>query len=294
MTEDSKKVVVTGAKGFIGRRLVDALHKEGNEVIELDLPGIDISELYPDDPVYSETLKDTDTIFHLAVMNLEHCKQDYRGCIKANVLGTASMMELARRIGVKRVIYSSASSIYGDPITTPVFESHQQLPLTLYGTTKLAAEKVIHSYSKNFDLTYGIFRLTNVYGIGQTNGLIPTVINNLLRDEMIQVTGTGKQTRDFIYVDDVVNALIHAMDHPKYSFICNLGSGHEFSVNEIIESLAGFTGKEAHINYVPLQIDREAFKADLKRYRELFGDRHKLTPIEDGLYKTVEWWRNKK
>uniref|UniRef100_A0A6H1ZJB8 Putative NADH dehydrogenase n=1 Tax=viral metagenome TaxID=1070528 RepID=A0A6H1ZJB8_9ZZZZ len=292
MTETSKKVVVTGAKGFIGRRLVDALRKKGHEVVELDLPGIDISELYPDDPIYNKTLKGTDTIFHLAVMNLEHCKQDYRECIKANILGTASIMEIARKIGVRRVIYSSASSIYGDPITTPVSESHQQLPLTLYGATKLAAEKVIHSYSKNFDLTYGIFRFTNVYGVGQVNGLIPTVINNLLKDEKIQVTGTGEQTRDFIYVDDVVNALMQAMDHPEYSFICNLGSGCMFSVNEIIASLAGFTGKEAHINYVPLQIDREAFRADLKWYRELFGDRHKFTPIEDGLYKTVEWWKD--
>lgn len=289
--ENSRKVVVTGAKGFIGRRLVDLLHKQGHEVVELDLPGIDLSELYPDDQVYNKTLRGTDTIFHLAVMNLEHCKKDYRGCINTNVLGTASIMELAKKMGVRRMIYSSASSIYGDPITTPVSESHPQMPLTLYGATKLAAEKVIHTYSKNFDLTYGIFRFTNVYGKGQVNGLIPTVINHLLKDEKIQVTGTGDQTRDFIYVDDVVNVLVRAMDHPKYSFICNLGSGEMYSVNEIIKSLAGFMGKEALIEHVPLQIDRDTFKADLKRFRDLFGERSKFTPIEIGLYKTVEWWR---
>lgn len=292
----SKKVVVTGAKGFIGRRLVDALRCAGHEVVELDLPEIDISEFSPDDPIFNDILKGTDTIFHLAVMNLEHCKRDYRGCIKANVLGTASIMEIARRIGVRRIIYSSASSIYGDPITNPVSELHKQMPITLYGATKLAAEKVIHTYcaqSKNFDLTYGVFRFTNVYGIGQVNGVIPAVINNLLKGEKIQVTGTGEQTRDFVYVDDVVNILMKAMTHPKYSFVCNLGSGHMFSVNEIVTSLAGFTCKEAHIEYIPMQIDRLTFRADLKRFRELFGDRYKFTPIEDGLYKTVEWWRNK-
>lgn len=283
-----------GSKGFIGRKLVDALRSNGHEVVELDMPRIDISEFNPGDPVFNEILKGTDTIFHLAVMNLEHCKRDYKGCIATNVIGTASIMELARRVGVRRVIYSSASSIYGDPVTTPVSETHQQMPMTLYGATKLAAEKVIHTYSKNFDLTYGVLRFTNVYGEGQVNGLIPTVINSLLKGDKIQITGTGEQTRDFVYVGDVVKVLIRAMDHPKYSFICNLGSGTMFSVNDIVKLLAGFTGKKADIEYIPMQIDRGAFKADLRRFRELFGDKFRFIPIENGLYKTVEWWRNKK
>lgn len=290
----NKKVAVVGSKGFIGRRLVDALRLTGHNVVELDLPGVDISEIDPYDQMLSEYLKGTDTIFHLAVMNLEHCKKDYRECIKTNVIGTASVMEIARIIKVRRVVYSSASSIYGDPVTTPVSESHQQMPLTLYGASKLAAEKVIHTYSRNFDLTYGILRFTNVYGIGQVNGLIPTVINNLLKGNKIQVTGTGEQTRDFVYVDDVVDVLIRAMDHPRYSFICNLGSGKMYSVNEVVRSLAGFTGKKADIEYTTMQIDRGAFKADLGRFKEIFGDKLRFIPIDNGLYKTVEWWRDRK
>jgi len=290
------KVAVVGSKGFIGRKLVDALHFEGHEVVELDLPRIDISDFNPHDPIFNEILKDTDTIFHLAVMNLERCKRDYRGCINTNVLGTTSIMELAKKVGVRRVIYSSASSIYGNPVATPVSESHPQMPLTLYGATKLAAEKVIHSYSNNFDLTYGIFRFTNIYGEGQVNGLIPNVITNLFKGTNISVTGTGEQTRDFVYVEDVIKLLMCAMEHPKYSFICNLGSGQMISVNRIIKLLSAITGKKVNIEYAPIQADRGAFQADLHQLMNLFRNEvdMKFTSIEDGLFKTVEWWKNEK
>lgn len=287
----SKKIAVVGSKGFIGARLVNALRDVGHEVVELDLPRVDIANMMPDDPII-EMLAGTDALFHLAVMNLEHCKRDYRGCILTNVLGTANVMGLAHRVGIRRVIYSSASSVYGDPVITPVPEHYPGRPLTLYGATKLAAEHVINAYSNNFDLTCGIFRFTNVYGPGQVNGLIPNTIRALLGGMKISVTGTGNQTRDFIYVDDVVDVLIKSIDHPLYSFVTNLGSGQQTSVNEIIRWLAGYIGKNAQVEHIPLTKDRLAFAADLRLFKELYGD-CKFTPISDGLQKTVEWWKSR-
>lgn len=288
----TKKIAVVGSKGFIGSRLVNALRDAGHEVVELDLPRVDIANMAPDDPIMNEVLAGTDTLFHLAVMNLEHCRRDYRGCILSNVLGTANVMELAHRVGIRRVIYSSASSVYGDPVITPVPEHYPPMPLTLYGATKLAAEKVINAYTNNFDLTCGVFRFTNVYGPGQVNGLIPNVVRALLGGMKISVTGSGEQTRDFVYVDDVVQVLMRSIDHPLYSFVANLGSGQQTSVNEVIKWLSGYTGKEARVEHLPLTKDRLAFAADLRLFKEIYGD-CKFTSVSDGLQKTVEWWKSR-
>ncbi|MDD5614958.1 MAG: NAD-dependent epimerase/dehydratase family protein [Candidatus Methanoperedens sp.] len=298
----TKRIAVVGSKGFIGARLVNALRGAGHEVIELDLPHIDISTFSPDDLVFgevlskihtfSEVLEGVDVLFHLAVMNLEHCKKDYRGCIATNILGTASIMEVVRKARIKRVIYTSASSVYGDPVKLPAAESDPTMPLTLYGATKLASEKVIHAYSNNFDLTYGIFRFTNVYGPGQVNGLIPTVIQNLIKGEEISITGTGEQTRDFVYVDDVVTILRRAVDHPMYSFVSNLGSGNNISVNCVVNMCARVLDIEPLIKYAPMQEDRNEFQADLTEFKRLFGE-YEFRRFVDGLVDTVVWWESK-
>lgn len=289
----SKKVVVTGSKGFIGARLVNHLRDEQHEVVELDLPRVDIAVMNPGDPIMKEVFEGVEVVFHLAVMNLEHCKRDYKGCINSNVLGTANIMELAKRFGVKRVVYTSASSVYGNPRELPASESTAHNPATLYGATKSASEKIIQSYCNNFDLTFGVFRLTNCYGPGQVNGLIPNVVRALLGGMKISVTGTGEQTRDFVYVDDVVQVLMRSIEHPLYSFVTNLGSGQQTSVNEVIKWLSGYTGKEAQVEHLPLTRDRFAFAADLTKFRQLFGD-CKFVPVSEGLYRAVEWWKERR
>lgn len=284
----TKKIAVVGSKGFIGTRLVNTLRAAGHEVVELDLPRVDIALMSSGDLSVNDVFSGVDTLIHLAVMNLEHCKRDYRGCILNNVLGTANVMELAKRAKIRRVIYSSASSVYGDPVKLPVAESDPTIPLTLYGATKLASEKIINVYSNNFDLTCGIFRFTNIYGPGQVNGLIPSVINNILKGNEISITGTGEQTRDFVYVDDVVESLMRAIDHPLYNFISNLGSGTNISVNEVVRLCSDFMQVKPKIKYVPLQKDRNEFRADLTQFRKLFGP-HLFVPFAEGLFETITW-----
>jgi len=283
----SKKIIVTGSKGFIGKRLVAALQLAGHEVIGVDLPEYDLPSMSPLSDLALSKFKGVDAIYHLAVLNLEHCKESTCRCLYNNIIGTASLLEVAKYYDVKRFIYPSASSIYGEPQEAIVDEDHRTEPLTVYGVTKLTSERLVKVYAKQNDFRYGIFRFTNVYGPGQVNGIIPTTIGKLLKDQIINVTGTGNQTRDFVYVDDVVYYLVKALDEPLYNFTCNLGSGKETSINTVIGHIGAIMQKEPKVVYNdPMYIDRNAFRADITKLRDVFGFRDFKT-ISDGLFDTV-------
>lgn len=284
------KVAVIGSKGFIGRRLVVALRDAQHEVVELDLPRIDISKPCVDDPAYCELLRGTEVIYHLAVMNLEHCRRDPVGCIQNNITGTLNVMELAAKLGVRRVIYSSASSVYGNVPWQSVMETDATNPLTLYGTTKLAAEKIVQLYRKDFTLTTGIFRFSNIYGPGQVNGLIPALITKISAGEEVSITGDGSQSRDFVYVDDVVRVLVLSLKRPIYSFLVNLGSGVPVSVNSVLDLCSELLGKQAVVKYTPMELDRNAYCANISLLMQLYEDFQPL-PLRKGLELTIAAWR---
>lgn len=290
----SKKIIVTGSKGFIGKRLVSALELVGHEVIGIDLPEFDLPSLSPLNDHVLKVFKGVDVIYHLATMNLERCKESSFSCIYNNVIGMSSLMEIAKAYGIKRVIFSSASSVYGQPLEVLVTEEHLTDPLTIYGVTKLSSEKLIKVFGMQNKISYGIFRFTNVYGPGQVNGIIPSVIGKLLKDEIIEVTGTGNQTRDFVYVDDVIYYLIEALEKPLYNFTCNLGSGKETSINAVVGYIGSILQKEPKIMYRdPMYFDRGAFQADTTRLKEIFGYRRDFKTISDGLTETVADFRSK-
>lgn len=287
------KITVTGANGFIGKRLVKSLRDMSHEVIGLDLPEFDMSGWCADDPAYCELLKGTECIYHLAVMNLEHCKKDPHGCIKNNIVGTLNVMELVARLGIRRAIYSSASSVYGNSSRQPVDEMESTKPLSLYGVTKLASENIVQLYQKNFSTTTMIFRFSNVYGPGQVNGLIPSVISKLIRGDEITVTGDGNQTRDFVYVDDVVGILVRALNHPMYSILCNLGSGKSVSVNTVVDLCSKCLGTIPAICRQPFEIDRNKYCADISLLKRLYPG-FVPTDFEHGIKLTVEAWIKEK
>lgn len=277
------KTAVVGSKGFIGARLVRALRDAGHEVVELDLPRIDISEPCAD-AEYCEMLRGTEVLYHLAVMNLEHCRRDPCGAIDVNVRGTLNVMELAKAAGVRRVVYSSASSVYGNSVKQPVPEDAPTDPLTLYGATKLAAEKIVQLYG-NDGLVTVIFRFSNVYGPRQVNGIIPTVIDKIRDGAEIEVTGNGTQTRDFVYVDDVVGVLVRAIRVPLYNIVCNIGSGKPESVNSVIETISRLLMRKPVVRYVPMQVDRNVYCADITKMRALYNP--EFLSFEHGLLATI-------
>lgn len=297
-----KKIAVIGSKGFIGSHLVEMLKAREHEVVEIDLPGVDICCL--GDLLMNDSLSGVDVVYHLAVLPLPACGSSPRNCVETNIMGTVNVMEAAKKYGVKRVIYASASSVYGDPEKLPVKEDDPKQPVTLYGASKLASENIIHTYSRNFDLTCGIFRFTNVYGEGQRSGLIPSVISSLLYKQPVTISGTGEQTRDFVYVNDVVGILLRAMDHPLYSFTTNLGSGSNESVNTVVRTCADLLDidigdldsvlrySSPWLKYVKADNDRKTFRADLSQFRRLYGSYY-FTDLQDGLSKTIEWWKSR-
>jgi len=300
-----KKIAVIGSSGFIGRHLCKKLRDQGHEVVVCDLPGVDITipaSLYP--------LEGVDVVYHLATMSLTSCKKYPALCIMTNIEGTLNVMEAMiegtlnvmeamKKFGIKRLIYSSASSVYGTPDKVPVEESDPKDPLTLYGASKLAAENIIKvkinemNLNNSFDFTAGIFRFTNVYGPGQLNGVIPAFITKSLAHDEISITGDGSQSRDFVYIDDVVNVMALALAEPMYGFTMNLGSGRQTSISELLRLITDITGCHPKVVHTIADGDRKEFIADTTMLSKHFDVGEYFTNIHNGLVKTIEWWKNK-
>lgn len=289
-----KKVAVIGSSGFIGLHLCTKLKSMGHEVVECDLPTVNITI-----PSTLDILKGVDAVYHLATLPLTNCKKWPRACIKTNIEGTLNVMETVEKYGIKRLIYSSASSVYGTPDTVPVKESDSKDPLTIYGASKLAAENVINAkvneinQKDGLEFTAGIFRFTNVYGPGQLGGVIPTFITKSLGLEEISITGDGSQSRDFVYIDDVVNVLILALDEPMYGFTMNLGSGEQTSINEVLKLIKGITKCDPKVIYTISDGDRKEFIADTTLLSKHYDVGEYFTNISNGLVKTIDWWMKK-
>ena len=281
----SKLIAVIGSKGFIGSALCRALKDAGHNVIECDLPSCNM--LCP--TVIERRIRDAEVVYHLGVMPLGVCKEHRIKCALTNIIGTAHILEAAAGGKARRIIYSSASSVYGNPSQIPVPEGARLNPLTVYGATKCASEHLIRAYTQTTDsrLSHVIFRFTNVYGPGQRVGLIPSVIRSILDKKPIEVRGDGSQTRDFVYIDDVVKVLVQAIDKPLYSTTINLGTGEETSVNDIINLCTQYLHRPAILNYVMYDNDRLAFRADNTLLRSIYGD-IEFTPIADGIKRTIE------
>lgn len=289
-----KKIAVIGSSGFIGAHLCAKLKSLGHEVIECDLPDIDITV-----PSTLNMLEGVDTIYHLATLPLNSCKRWPLICVRTNIEGTLNVMEAMEQFGVKRLIYSSASSVYGTPDKVPVEESDPKDPLTLYGCSKLAAENIIKvrinemNLNNSFKFTAGIFRFTNVYGPGQLSGVIPAFITKSLAHGEIGITGDGSQSRDFVYIDDVVNVMALALSEPLYGFTMNLGSGVQVSINELLRLTTDITGCHPRVVHTIGDGDRKEFIADTTLLSKHYDVGEYFTNILDGLVKTIEWWKKK-
>jgi len=288
----TKKIAVIGSSGFIGTHLCTKLRNLGHEVVECDLPDVDITV-----PSTLNILKGVDTVYHLATLPLTNCKRWPRICIRTNIEGTLNVMEAVEMFGIKRLIYSSASSVYGTPDKVPVEESDPKEPLTLYGASKLAAENIIKvkinemNLNNSLEYTAGIFRFTNVYGPRQISGVIPAFITKSLAHDEISITGDGSQSRDFVYIDDVVNVMALALEEPMYGFTMNLGSGKQTSISEILRLITDITRCHPKVVHTIADGDRKEFIADTTLLSKHFDVGEYFTHISDGLVKTIEWWK---
>jgi UDP-glucose 4-epimerase len=265
------KALVTGGAGFIGSTLVDRLLAEGHSVDVVDNLSTgklaNLSEARADRTnelkVHQVDIRDGDVaeliakrqpevIFHLAAqVDVRVSVADPALDAAINVVGSINVLEGARRAGTRKVVFaSSGGTIYGepDPSELPVKESHPQQPLSPYGVAKRVVTDYLNAYRELYALEYTSLALANVYGPRQDPhgeaGVVAIFAGRLLSGEPCTIYGDGKQTRDFVYVDDVVDAFVRAAERGS-GLLCNIGTGQETSVNELYTAMAEAAGVQA-------------------------------------------------
>jgi len=299
------RCLITGGAGFIGRHLANTLVRRGHAVRVLDdLSSGERETLDPaisfhrgdvrDLPKLWSLLQNVDCVFHLAArVSVSESVLFPREYNEVNVGGTVSLMEAMRATGVKRVVLASSGTVYGEQPRQPVYEEMTPNPLAPYAVSKIAAEYYIFTLGRLYDIETVALRLFNVYGPGQiVSPSHPPVIPQFLRQTLgggsVVINGNGEQTRDFVFVEDVVEALITAslVKHVDRQII-NVGSGQECSINQLVHLVEQTTGKKASVLYNEQEsggISR--LVADLGRAKRLLGYLPK-TSLLDGIHRTM-------
>ena len=204
-------------------------------------------------------------VFHLAVLDLNSCTDDPRLCVQINMEGTFTVLEAAQRAGLGKVVFSSASSVYGDTDET-MDESHPLGARTIYGASKITGEYLCRSFHTMYGLDYVVLRYMNVYGPHQTIGVVPAVLRRIRAGQAPIIFGQGTQSFDFIYVDDVAAANLRAMESDVTDEAFNVGSGEERSIKQVVETLLRLTGSTLSPDYQPG--DRRADAAPRRQQRQ--------------------------
>lgn len=306
----ARKAVVTGAAGFIGSHLVEVLRRSGTDVVGIDRKSMWTTGQIPPSAGLgslrrmradlvsadlSACLKDATTVFHLAALpGVRPSWTQFPEYLHCNVLATQRLMDACVRAGVPRVVMASSSSVYGGAEGT-MSEDDLPRPLSPYGVTKLAAERLALAFAARSDaaLSVSALRFFTVYGPGQRPDMfIGRVIRATLENEPIEVYGDGTQIRDFVHVSDIVRALIlAATTSDNGSRVLNVGTGRAASVNEVIALVGELTGRTPDARYGPARIgDVRATTADVGRARHRLGFTAR-TDLRTGLSTQVEWAR---
>ena len=274
-------VIVTGSSGFIGKHVIDDLKFCGHEVVEVDIDsGTDVMSLTDDD------FKAADAVIHLAAYSLIKSRDDPAEAFRVNVGGLMHILELCVENDVK-LIMSSASSVYGTPLYFPVGERHTLNPTSIYGVTKLTMEKLVEVYRHIKKLDCLVFRFTNVYGPGQVNGIVPTAIDKIKNNLPITLTGTGMQTRDFVFIDDVVHFIVRGLEKNKVGTY-NIGSGVETSMATLVHTIGELVGEKPVVLHTsPDNDERLRFCADVQKLNMIF-EQKPSTALIDGLKATID------
>jgi UDP-glucose 4-epimerase len=297
--------LITGAAGFLGSCLANNLVREGHHVRGLDDlstgdPQVLSSEVLftrgdvNDRPKLWTLLQDVDCVYHLAArVSVPESIIYPREYNSVNVNGTVSLMEAMRDVGVKRVVFISSGAVYGDHQVQPLLESAIPDPRSPYAVSKLAAEY----YVKNIGDLWGIetvsLRVFNAYGPGQHlppshPPVIPNFLRQAIRGGTIVVHGEGAQTRDYVYLDDAVSAMIAASTAPGLdNLVINVGSGTETSVRELMRLVVEVTGSQAEVMFNP-RTDPGAsrMRADLTLAHEKLGYQPHIS-LTEGLRLTL-------
>ena len=288
-------ITVLGASGFVGYNLSCALSQKGFHVVGSDIEKIadykarfvtaDMREMND----VARAIAGSEAVVHLAAHQLRDSLRDPRMNAEVNILGTLNVLEACRKEGVKKIIFSSASSIIGQPLRNPVDEEHVCNPKTPYAVTKLAVEHYLSLYQEIYGLNYLVFRFFNIYGPHQKDGLIPNFLTRLVKGQPVQIFGNGDQVRDYVYVNDLTPIFEKALREPIQNTTVNIGTGRGATIMEVLNAASKVVGKEPLIEWKDRQKGEIGnFVADTRKLEQLFGT-VPGTPLDDGIRRTYDW-----
>jgi UDP-glucose 4-epimerase len=317
MTLSGKRILVIGGAGFIGGFVVKELLKASvNEVIIYDnfargkLENISESltdprcSIYPtggdvrETDILNDAMKGVDYVFHLAAMWLLHCKDYPRTAFDVNIAGTFNVLEACVKNNVKKLIYSSSASVYGDAVEVPMTEEHPFNNKNFYGATKIAGEAMCTAYNDRFGLSIIGLRYMNVYGPGQDqhavySGVVPIMLNKIDANEAPTINGDGSQAYDFIYVEDVAKCNIAALlSDQKFGFY-NVGTGVQTTIKQLCDMILKLKDSTLEVTYKPYSADdaralvQNRIGSAVKAEKEI-GFKH-VYNLEKGLSKLILW-----
>ncbi len=303
------KILVTGAAGFIASQVADAFINEGHTVFVLDNlatgfeHNVNKKATFIKKDIGDKSLAELfekekfDVInHHAAQMDVRRSVADPAFDANTNILGTINLLQNCIKTGVKKFMFASTGgAVYGEQDYFPADEKHSTSPLSPYGISKLAVEKYLFFYAAQYKLNYTILRYANIYGPRQNPfgeaGVVAIFSTKLLKGEQPVINGSGEQTRDYVFVGDVVKANLLGLSDDRND-IYNIGTGKETNVNELYGMLNKIVGKGQEEKHGPAAAGeqmRSVITSDklFKRFNW-----RPSTPIEEGLRKTVEFFQN--
>jgi len=313
---ENKTVLVTGTAGFIGSNLVDRLLKLGAKVIGFDnlfngrLTNIEDAKKSQSFTFHKgdvrdfnfllDITQDVDIIYHEAAFtSVPQSVKMPSSCNDVNVNGILNILNASLKNDIEKVIFASSSSVYGDTPTLPKKEDMKRIPISPYGVSKLACEAYLQTYTEVYGIDTIILRYFNVYGPRQRDspysGVIAIWLGNIIRDENLVIFGDGKQSRDFTYIEDVLQANILAAKTTSHSGeIFNIGAGSPINLNDLAKLMMRITGKEnLEIEYDdPRPGDIIHSFADISKAKDLLGFSPKYDQ-EEGLKDYFKWAKEK-
>ncbi|MEP7023198.1 MAG: NAD-dependent epimerase/dehydratase family protein [Actinomycetota bacterium] len=300
------RVLVTGGAGFIGSHLTDALAERGDEVsVADDLSAGNSARVHPGAVLHKLSITEAgpltelvaqcqpDLICHLAAqISVTGSVANPAGDARANVVGTVNVLEAARTLGARVLFCSSGGALYGRDAPIPALEDVLPLPESPYGVAKYCAEQYVGLYNRLHDTQHSALRLANVYGprqaAGGECGVVPLFCSSVLAGRRPVIYGDGTQTRDYVYVGDVVTAFLAAAAHGRPG-TWNIGTGTEVSVLELAGLIGGVAGRPASPEFAPPrpgELKRSALAVDRAR-RDLGWTA--TTTLADGLRAAYQW-----
>jgi UDP-glucose 4-epimerase len=314
MSLQGKSVLVTGGAGFIGSHLVDRIIKErpadisvidnmslGNQdnlsnalgAFDIDIFKTDISNKKNLQRIIEK--KDVDVVFNLAVVPLPVSFTDPRRCLTENIDGVINICEMARKGKFDTLIHFSSSEVYGDCIKAPMDEEHPLNGKTPYAASKISGDKIIKSYITTYSIDSTIIRPFNNFGPRQNYqdhaGVIPITVRRILEGSQPVIYGDGSQTRDFIYVEDTVDAAVELyMESKSRGQVVNIGSGVERTIESLLNLVTDYMDYTGEIMYKEERTaDVERHLADISRANKLINFEPSRN-FENNLSQTVDWF----